>query len=80
MLDEATSALDNVLEREVSQAIQTLGGQITMIIIAHRLSTARKCDRVVLMKAGRVEDSGPFPALVARSPDMRRLVELGQLN
>ncbi len=80
MLDEATSALDNVLEREVSQAIQTLGGQITMIIIAHRLSTARKCDRVVLMKAGRVEDSGPFPALVERSPDMRRLVELGQLN
>jgi ATP-binding cassette subfamily C protein len=80
VLDEATSALDNVLEREVSQAIQTLGGQITMIIIAHRLSTARKCDRVVLMKAGRVEDSGPFQDLVARSPDMRRLVELGQLN
>ncbi|MBV8165361.1 MAG: ABC transporter ATP-binding protein, partial [Alphaproteobacteria bacterium] len=48
VLDEATSALDNVLEREVSQAIATLGGQITMMIIAHRLSTARKCDRVVL--------------------------------
>ena len=80
MLDEATSALDNVLEREVSQAIQTLGGQITLIIIAHRLSTARQCDRVVLMKAGRVEDSGPFQTLVERSADMRRLVELGQLN
>ena len=80
VLDEATSALDNVLEREVSQAIQTLGGQITMVIIAHRLSTARKCDRVVLMKAGKVQDSGPFPDLVERSPDMRQLVELGQLN
>jgi ABC-type multidrug transport system fused ATPase/permease subunit len=57
-----------------------LGGQITMIIVAHRLSTARKCDRVVLMKAGRVQDSGPFRELVERSPDMRRLVELGQLN
>jgi ATP-binding cassette subfamily C protein len=80
VLDEATSALDNVLEREVSQAIATLGGQITMIIVAHRLSTARKCDRVVLMKAGRVQDSGPFRELVERSADMRRLVELGQLN
>jgi ATP-binding cassette subfamily C protein len=80
VLDEATSALDNVLEREVSQAIATLGGQLTMIIIAHRLSTARKCGRVVLMKAGRVQDSGPFQALVERSADMRQLVELGQLN
>jgi len=80
VLDEATSALDNVLEREVSQAIATLGGQITLIIIAHRLSTARKCARVVLMKAGRVQDTGPFQALVERSTDMRQLVELGQLN
>jgi ABC-type multidrug transport system fused ATPase/permease subunit len=80
VLDEATAALDNVLEREVGQAIATLGGQITMVVIAHRLSTARKCDRVVLMKAGRVEDFGPFQELVARSPDMRLLVELGQLN
>jgi ABC-type multidrug transport system fused ATPase/permease subunit len=80
VLDEATSALDNLLEREVGRAIATLGGQITLIIIAHRLSTARQCDRVVLMKDGRVADSGRFDELVARSADMRRLVELGQLN
>ena len=80
VLDEATSALDNVLEREVGQAIQTLEGRVTMIVIAHRLSTARQCDRVILMKDGRVEDAGPFAELVERSPDMRRLVELGQLN
>jgi ABC-type multidrug transport system fused ATPase/permease subunit len=80
VLDEATSALDNVLEREVGQAIATLGGRITMIVVAHRLSTARQCDRVVLMKAGRVQDAGPFQDLVERSADMRRLVELGQLN
>jgi len=80
VLDEATSALDNLLEREVGRAIATLGGQMTMIIVAHRLSTARQCDRVVLMKDGRVADSGRFDELVARSPDMRRLVELGQLN
>ena len=80
VLDEATSALDNVLEREVGQAIATLGGRITMIVVAHRLSTARQCDRVVLMKAGRVQDTGPFLDLVERSADMRRLVELGQLN
>ncbi|MEJ0067554.1 MAG: ATP-binding cassette domain-containing protein [Pseudomonadota bacterium] len=80
VLDEATSALDNVLEREVGQAIATLGGRITMIVVAHRLSTARQCDRVVLMKAGHVQDTGPFQDLVERSADMRRLVELGQLN
>ena len=80
VLDEATSALDNVLEREVSASIQALGGRITIILVAHRLSTARACDRVVLMEAGRVGDIGGFDELVARNATMRRLVELGQLT
>ena len=80
VLDEATSALDNVLEREVSASIQALGGRITIILVAHRLSTARACDRVVLMEAGHIADVGGFDALVARNATMRRLVELGQLT
>jgi ATP-binding cassette subfamily C protein len=80
VLDEATSALDNMLEREVSASIQALGGRITIILVAHRLSTARACDRVVLMEVGHIADVGGFDELVARNATMRRLVELGQLT
>ena len=47
IFDEATSALDNETEREVMEAIKDLGGEITVLIIAHRLSTLRNCDKVV---------------------------------
>jgi ABC-type multidrug transport system fused ATPase/permease subunit len=80
VLDEATSALDNATEREVAASIASLSGQITIILVAHRLSTARASDRVVLMEAGRISDVGTFDELVARNATMRRLVELGQLT
>lgn len=79
VLDEATSALDNETEREITDAIEALGGQMTTIVIAHRLSTVRNCDRIIMLKNGKVADSGGFDELVARNADMRRSVELGQL-
>ena len=64
VLDEATSALDNETERLVSDAIKSLAGTKTLIIIAHRLTTVEHCDRVYLLEKGRVVESGSYREVV----------------
>ncbi len=80
VMDEATSALDGETEREISAAIDGLSGQKTIIIIAHRLSTVRHCDSIVLMDKGRIVDTGTFADLVAQNVDFSRMVELSELS
>ena len=80
ILDEATSALDNETEFKITQTITALHGRITIIVIAHRLSTVRDLDRIVLMADGQVEDSGTFSDLVRRNEHFARLVSLGTLE
>lgn len=58
VLDEATSALDMETEREVMRAVEALHGGKTIIIVAHRLSTVEKCDRLIRLDAGRVVAEG----------------------
>jgi ABC-type multidrug transport system fused ATPase/permease subunit len=70
VMDEATSALDSETEREVSDAIDRLAGDRTLIIIAHRLTTVRRCDVVHLMAQGRIIDSGGLDDLVGRHPEL----------
>ncbi|MBD2304717.1 ABC transporter ATP-binding protein [Chroococcidiopsis sp. FACHB-1243] len=65
VLDEATAALDNETESLVSEAIRSLSGTKTMIIIAHRLSTLEHCDRVYSIEKGRVVKSGSYQEVVA---------------
>lgn len=64
ILDEATSALDNETEQRVSEAISFLAGQKTIIMIAHRLSTVKHCDRVFLLERGTVVKSGSYAEVV----------------
>lgn len=64
VLDEATAALDNETERLVSDAIQSLAGSKTLIIIAHRLSTVENCDRIYLLEQGKVAKSGNYREVV----------------
>ncbi|MDJ0616385.1 MAG: ABC transporter ATP-binding protein [Calothrix sp. MO_192.B10] len=64
VLDEATSALDNETEQLVSEAIKSLAGTKTLIIIAHRLSTVEHCDRVYMLEKGRVVQSGSYREVV----------------
>jgi ABC-type multidrug transport system fused ATPase/permease subunit len=64
VLDEATSALDNETEKLVSEAIRSLAGTKTLIIIAHRLSTVEHCDRIYLLEKGRVVKSGSYQEVV----------------
>lgn len=74
ILDEATSALDNLTERAVMDAVHALGHQKTIIMIAHRLSTVRNCDRIFLLEQGRVVAAGTYEELVADNETFRRMV------
>jgi len=79
VFDEATSALDNETEREISGAIEQLSGTKTLIVIAHRLSTVRKCSKLVLLEDGTLTDSGTFEDLEGRNVDFQRIVNLSKL-
>jgi len=65
ILDEATSALDNLTEQAVMEAVNNLGHNITIILIAHRLSTVRQCDQIYLLERGEVKASGTYDELRA---------------
>ena len=76
ILDEATSALDNKTEYEVMQALDIVGRRCTTIVIAHRLSTVRKCDQVFEVSDGRIKASGSFEDLVKISDSFREMNRL----
>ncbi|MER5173122.1 MULTISPECIES: ABC transporter ATP-binding protein [Thioclava] len=66
LLDEATSALDTASEKRVSEALDRLSVGRTTLVIAHRLSTVRNADKIVVIREGRVEDEGTHDELLAR--------------
>jgi ATP-binding cassette subfamily C protein len=79
VLDEATAALDSRTEADISSMLKDLRGAATLLIIAHRLSTVRGCDRLILLDRGRIVDVGTFEALMQRQPLFRELVQLAQV-
>ena len=64
ILDEATSALDNQTEKAVMDAVNNLGKNITIILIAHRLSTVKNCDLIFILDKGQLKDKGTFEELI----------------
>ena len=66
ILDEPTSALNVATEALVMEAIEALTRGRTTLIIAHRLSTVRGCDRIVVLRGGSIEEEGPFAELLRR--------------
>jgi len=76
VLDEATSALDSETERLITQTLDSLAGEVTLIIIAHRLATVRHCDQVIYLADGRIAGSGTFSQVRAQVPDFDRQAEL----
>jgi len=64
ILDEATSALDNDTEKEIVREINMLKGTVTLIVIAHRLSTVKECDRIYRLEHGKVVESGDYYSVV----------------
>lgn len=80
ILDEATSALDNVTEHEITETLTRLQGRLTILIVAHRLSTVRRADNIIFLQNGRVEAEGTFIGLRDSNADFARLVALGELR
>lgn len=67
IFDEATSALDSLSEQAIQQAIETTFGDRTVVLIAHRLSTVRHVDRIIVLEDGRVIEQGTFDDLLRRN-------------
>jgi ABC-type multidrug transport system fused ATPase/permease subunit len=68
ILDEATSALDRESESLVQESIEALHGKITVVVIAHRLQTIEKADKIIVLEKGRVLEQGA-PAELLANPD-----------
>ncbi|MCI9573121.1 MAG: ATP-binding cassette domain-containing protein [Lachnospiraceae bacterium] len=66
LLDEATAALDSGAEREVQQCLDRLAHSLTTVTVAHRLSTIRNADRILVMEGGRIVEEGDFDGLLER--------------
>lgn len=80
VLDEATSALDTESELAVQEAIKRLTASRTSLVIAHRLSTVQHADRIIMMEAGRLIESGTHSELLARNGAYAHLYRLGFQN
>jgi fructose transport system ATP-binding protein len=76
ILDEATSALDNKTESDVLEALELVGRRCTTVVVAHRLSTIRYCDRIFEFERGVIKAAGDYQSLQERSASFRQLVSL----
>ena len=74
VLDEATSALDNLTEKLVMDAINNLNKKITIILVAHRLNTVKKCDNIFLFEKGELINNGKFEDLKKNNDKFRNTV------
>jgi len=75
-LDEATSALDAETEAQISKVLDSLHGKLTVVLIAHRLSTVMNSDKIIYLDKGRVVAEGTFSELQNKVPDFAKAVEL----
>lgn len=76
VLDEATSALDAETERVITETLDSLAGDVTLILIAHRLATVRHCDQVIHLAGGRITGHGTFKEVRVQVPEFNRQAEL----
>ena len=76
VLDEATSSLDSENELRIGESIQLLKGKVSFVVIAHRLSTVRKADKVFYIENGEIKGSGTFDEVRIQAPDFDNQAKL----
>jgi len=76
VLDEATSSLDGQTESDIADAIQALKGIVTVVMIAHRLSTVRDADKVIYLDRGKILSIGSFQEVRSEVPEFDRQAQL----
>jgi ATP-binding cassette subfamily C protein len=76
VMDEATSSLDAESEQEINEALDAMRGEVTVVLIAHRLNTIQRSDVVYLVDEGSIADFGTFPQLLKTNPKVRNLAKL----
>ncbi len=79
LLDEATSALDSETELAIMTSIDNLKGRLTILTVAHRLSTIKQADTVVFLSVGKIQNIGTFDELIINEPEFKRMVQLQEL-
>lgn len=79
VMDEATSALDTATESAVTKSLHALHGDVTLIVVAHRLATVKEADQIAFMRDGKVVAHGSFAHLVSEVPDFARQAALAGL-
>jgi ABC-type multidrug transport system fused ATPase/permease subunit len=75
VLDEATSSLDQIAETEIRTALEKLHGRITVILIAHRMTTVQDCDEILFLSKGKLEAHGRYEELLEKHEGFRRLAD-----
>lgn len=80
VMDEATSALDAESENEINKALDEMRGQVTVVLIAHRLNTVQRSDVVFLVEEGRITASGTFPELLKSNLTVQNLARLMSID
>ena len=80
ILDEATSAVDTETEQEIQDAIQKIAGSCTLVVIAHRLSTVKRADCIIVLEDGEVSEMGSHDELIAKEGAYRHLVEIQNIK
>ncbi len=78
MFDEATSALDNITQKKISVSLNSL--KCTRIVVAHRLSTIRECDRIIVLENGKITEDGTYEELLCKNGHFAELVKRQRLD
>ena len=76
VFDEATSALDNLTEKAIIEEIHSLSKKKTIIMIAHRLSTVKKCDAIIVLNNGRIEATGTYSELLVKTNSFANMADV----